>query len=132
LIGVLVNDSLVFINTFNRRLKEGVAFEEALYKTGLSRFRPIFLTSVTTVAGLGPLILEKSFQAQFLIPMAISIAYGLAAATVLTLLVLPTLLIIVNRIKVYGKWLWQGQKPEPESVEAAVRETNKEYFDEYV
>lgn len=132
LIGVLVNDSLVFISTFNRRLKEGKAFEEALYQTGLSRFRPIFLTSVTTVAGLGPLILEKSFQAQFLIPMAISIAYGLAAATVLTLLVLPTLLIIINRVKVYTKWLWQGQRPEPESVEAAVKETKAEFLDEYV
>ena len=64
--------------------------------------------------------------------MAIAIAYGLAAATVLTLLVLPTLLIIVNRVKVYTKWLWKGQKPEPESVEAAVKETKAEFQDQYV
>jgi len=131
LIGVLVNDSLVFINTLNRRLREGMEYEEAIFNTGVSRFRPIILTSITTIAGLGPLILEKSFQAQFLVPMAVSIAYGLAAGTFLTLLLLPTLLIIMNRLKVYLHWLWVGKKPANETVEAAVKESKNEYYNEY-
>jgi len=92
LVGIVVNDSLVFVNAFNRRLKKGLTFSEALYTAGISRFRPVLLTSVTTIAGLTPLIFETSFQAQFLAPMAISIAYGLLFGTFLTLLMLPSML----------------------------------------
>ncbi|MEM6724594.1 MAG: efflux RND transporter permease subunit, partial [Bacteroidota bacterium] len=119
LIGVLVNDALVFVTAYNIRIKDGMEQMEAMYETGLSRFRPILLTSVTTIAGLGPLILNKSFQAQFLIPMAISIAFGLLVVTFIILIILPVLLIIVNRYKVYTIWMWEGVKPSFNSVEPA-------------
>ena len=90
----MVNDGLVLIGKFNSNLKSGMLFDDALFDAGKSRFRAIFLTSITTIAGLAPLILEKSRQAQFLIPMAIAIAYGIAVATILTLIVLPILLIV--------------------------------------
>jgi multidrug efflux pump subunit AcrB len=122
LIGVMVNDSLVFINSLNINLKKGMDFRKAVYESGVSRFRPILLTSITTIAGLGPLILEKSLQAQFLVPMAISIAYGLIVSTVLMLILLPVLLIFFNDMRVYIKWLWEGKKPSREEVEPAVKE----------
>jgi Cu/Ag efflux pump CusA len=95
-------------------------YDDALIAAGQSRFRAIFLTSLTTVAGLAPLIFEKSRQAQFLIPMAISIAYGIAIATVLTLIMLPMLLSTSNWIKVNMKWLITGNKVSKEEVERAV------------
>jgi len=122
LIGIMVNDGLVLISKLNAYLKEGHKFDEALLKAGESRFRAIFLTSITTIAGLSPLILEKSRQAQFLIPMAVSVAYGIAIATVLTLVMLPMLLSMTNWAKVRIGWLWDGQKPSQESVEPAVLE----------
>jgi multidrug efflux pump subunit AcrB len=126
LIGIVVNDGLVFISKFNSYLKEGHPYNEALLMAGTSRFRAIFLTSITTVAGLSPLIFETSRQAQFLIPMAISIAYGIAIATVLTLVMLPMLLSLSNGIKVHVKWLWTGTKPTSESVERAIKELKSE------
>lgn len=122
LIGVMVNDSLVLVSSLNGYLKDGMPFNKALYETGVSRFRPILLTSLTTIAGLGPLIVEKSLQAQFLIPMAISIAYGLLVATAIMLLLLPVFLSFVNDLRIYANWLWEGKKPSEEQVEPAVRE----------
>ncbi len=122
LIGIMVNDGLVLIAKFNQYLKEGMKFEQAILTAGKSRFRAIFLTSLTTIAGLSPLIFETSRQAQFLIPMAISIAYGIGIATVLTLVMLPMLLATGNTIKVHFSWLWKGQKPEREAVERAIKE----------
>jgi multidrug efflux pump subunit AcrB len=124
LIGIVVNDGLVLIGKFNSNLRAGMKFDDALLEAGKSRFRPIFLTSITTVAGLGPLIFEKSLQAQFLIPMAVSIAYGILVATLLTLVFLPMLLAFGNTMKVWPLWLWTGTKPEKESVERAVKELN--------
>lgn len=129
LIGIMVNDGLVLISKFNMYLKEGVSYDEALIKAGTSRFRAIFLTSLTTIAGLAPLIFETSRQAQFLIPMAISIAYGIAVATVLTLVVLPILLSFSNGIKVNAFWLWNGKKPTNEEVERAIIELEAENED---
>ncbi len=126
LIGIMVNDGLVLIGKFNSFLKDGMPFDEALVEAGSSRFRAIFLTSLTTVAGLAPLILEKSRQAQFLIPMAISIAYGIAIATILTLLFLPILLSTSNSLKVGFKWLRTGNKITKEEVERAVIEQKNE------
>ncbi|MGB2129611.1 MAG: efflux RND transporter permease subunit [Flavicella sp.] len=126
LIGIMVNDGLVLISKFNGFLKKGMTFDEALYEAGRSRFRAIFLTTITTVAGLTPLIFETSRQAQFLIPMAISIAYGIVVATFLTLLTLPILLSAFNLMKVYIIWLWEGKKPSRESVERAVKELEVE------
>ena len=126
LIGIMVNDGLVLIGKFNVNLREGMKFDDAMYEAGKSRFRAIFLTSITTIAGLAPLLLEKSRQAQFLKPMAISIAYGIAFATVLTLLMLPLFLSFANRIKVSGKWLVTGNKITNEEVERAIKELEEE------
>ena len=126
LIGIVVNDGLVLIGKFNLYLKEGKPFNEALVAAGSSRFRPILLTSLTTIAGLAPLIFETSRQAQFLIPMAISIAYGIFIATFLTLLMLPLLLHTSNSLKVGQKWLFTGIKPTREDVERAVKEEFEE------
>ncbi|MFK5857515.1 MAG: efflux RND transporter permease subunit [Bacteroidota bacterium] len=126
LIGIIVNDGLVLISKFNLYMKEGMPFKEAVYQAGVSRFRAIFLTSVTTVAGLSPLILEKSFQAQFLIPMAVSIAYGISAATVLTLVLLPVLLVTLNNFKRALYYVWEGKWVVPETFEPAIRELKAE------
>jgi len=138
LIGIMVNDGLVLISKFNSNLKLGMKFDDALAEACKSRFRAIFLTTITTVAGLTPLIFEKSLQAQFLIPMAISIVYGIMIATVLTLLLLPIFLSTVNSIKVGALWFWDSDKwafwttPKPsyESVERAVKELNAEHEEE--
>lgn len=122
LVGIMVNDGLVLIEKFNGYLKTGMKFDDALIAAGKSRFRAIFLTSLTTVAGLAPLLLEKSRQAQFLKPMAVSISYGIIVSTILTLVMLPLLLSIGNTIKVYTAWLKTGIKPTREEVERAIIE----------
>jgi multidrug efflux pump subunit AcrB len=96
--GIVVNDSLILIDFINRAIRSGVAVDTAVIQSGKARFRPVLLTSVTTIAGLFPLLLERSFQAQFLVPMAVSICFGLLAATVLTLLYVPALYLIVRDI----------------------------------
>ena len=126
LIGIMVNDGLVLIGKFNTNLREGMTFDLALSEAGKSRFRAIFLTSLTTVAGLAPLLLEKSRQAQFLKPMAISISFGIAYATVLTLLVLPLFLSFSNSIKKNAKWLATGNDVTKEEVERAIKEQKEE------
>jgi multidrug efflux pump subunit AcrB len=129
LIGIMVNDGLVLIEKFNRFLKDGLSFDEALYQAGRSRFRAIFLTSLTTIMGMVPLIFETSRQAQFLKPMAISISYGIGIATVLTLLLLPIYLSFVNSVKVFFKWLFTGKEVSREEVERIVIEKNSNYDD---
>lgn len=130
LVGIMVNDGLVLISKFNSYLREGMEFKTALYEAGRARFRAIFLTSLTTIAGLAPLLLEKSRQAQFLKPMAISISYGIAVATVLTLLLLPLLLSISNNIKTGTIWLASGKKASSEDVERAIKEQREEELHE--
>ena len=122
LIGIVVNDSLVFVSAFNRYMARGEKFKEALINAGVNRFRPVILTTLTTVAGLGPLIFEPSTQAQFLSPMAISIAYGLLVGTGLTLTLLPALLSVANMTKVKAARLFGNKNITPEEVEPAVRE----------
>ncbi|WP_373075303.1 efflux RND transporter permease subunit, partial [Zeaxanthinibacter enoshimensis] len=126
LIGIMVNDGLVLISKFNTNLRGGMKFDDAIFEAGKSRFRAIFLTSITTIAGLAPLLLEKSRQAQFLKPMAISIAYGIGFATVLTLLLLPLFLAFSNRYKVTVKWLRTGEEISREEVERAIKEQKEE------
>jgi len=118
---------LVFITTFNDKIREGKTLEVAVVETGKSRFRPILLTSITTIAGLAPLILEKSFQAQFLIPMAISVAYGLLIGTFILLVLIPALLMISNRIKRTAMSLYEGESITAEIVEPASPD-RKSYF----
>lgn len=126
LVGIIVNDGLVFIATYNNYLRDGKDQMDALYRAGLSRFRPIVLTSFTTFAGLAPLLLEKSLQAQFLIPMAISVSFGLLAATVVLLVLLPSLLVMLNRFRIYTTLLWNGHKPAYREVEPAFKELDPE------
>ena len=98
--GVVVNDSLVMVDFINRYKREdGKTSLEAALAAGPRRFRPILLTSITTFVGLFPLLIEKSVQAQFLIPMAISLAYGVLFATLITLILVPTSYLIIEDIK---------------------------------
>jgi multidrug efflux pump subunit AcrB len=96
LTGVVVNDSLLLINFINLRRREGADFHSAVVEAAKRRFRPIVLTSLTTSLGLTPIILEKSMQAQFLIPMAISLGFGILFATLITLLLVPSLYLILE------------------------------------
>jgi multidrug efflux pump subunit AcrB len=89
--GVVVNDSLILMDMINRLRAQGMAVNQAIIAAGQRRFRPIMFTTLTTCAGLGPIISEKSLQAQFLIPMAISLAFGVTFATLITLVVVPAL-----------------------------------------
>ena len=89
LTGVVVNDSLVMVDFINRYRAEGNSIKDAVLEAGPRRFRPIFLTSLTTFVGLVPLILEKSTQAKFMIPMAVSLSFGVLFATAITLLLVP-------------------------------------------
>lgn len=90
--GIVINDSLVMLTTYNQFRREGMATSESLVKAGTSRFRAIFLTTVTTVCGLMPLLTETSEQAQYLIPAAISLAFGELFATPITLCLIPLLI----------------------------------------
>jgi len=101
--GVVINDSLLLIDQVNRNRRQGQDLFQAVIDGGIRRFRPILLTSLTTFFGLMPMILETSVQAQFLIPMAISLGFGIMFATGITLLLIPTLYIILEDLrKVFG------------------------------
>lgn len=121
--GIVVNGSLILVDYYNRERELGKPVREALVEAGKRRLRPIFLTTITTVCGLTPLMLERSFQAQFLIPMAIAIAFGLISATVLILMVLPCMLVVLDDLKGVGHYLWFGERrPPAEAKPAAVAE----------
>lgn len=120
--GIVINDAVVFVARFNLNLKEGMKVRKAVVQAGLARFRPIVLTSITTVAGLYPLILAQSRQAQFLIPMAISVVYGVLFGTLFILLFLPSILLAMNELRRLLYWFWNGERVAPELVEPAVRE----------
>ncbi len=96
--GVVINDSIVLIDFINTRVRAGNSLLDALTQAGERRFRPIMLTSLTTIAGLIPLMLERSFQAQLMIPMAASLAFGLMLATFLVLILVPVFYMIYYRI----------------------------------
>jgi multidrug efflux pump subunit AcrB len=99
LTGVVVNDSLVLVDFVNRLRASGLSVQEAIREAGMVRFRPIILTTVTTFAGLTPLLLERSLQARFLIPMAVSLAFGVVFATFITLILVPVSYQILEDIK---------------------------------
>ena len=98
LAGVVVNDSLVMVDFINQQRAMGLSVQKAIREAGVARFRPILLTSVTTFAGLSPILLEKSLQAQFLIPMATSLGFGVLFATFITLILVPVLYNIIEDI----------------------------------
>ncbi|MBN1446674.1 MAG: efflux RND transporter permease subunit [Bacteroidetes bacterium] len=123
LTGIIINDSIVFIDQINRNLRNGVPLYDAVYTAGLSRLRPILLTTITTAAGLGPLILETSRQAQFLIPMAISVAYGLVFGTFILLMVLPAAFLVANKLRVlWAQFILRRKGIRLEELEPAVKE----------
>jgi len=99
--GVVVNDSLVLVDYINQKCNEGVSLKEAVYTAGGRRFRPVLLTSLTTFAGLVPLLFETSTQAQFLIPMAVSLGFGILFATLITLFIVPINYLILEDFKGY-------------------------------
>jgi multidrug efflux pump subunit AcrB len=101
--GVVVNDALVLIDFANRLVRGGMPVKDAIRAAGIQRFRPIILTTLTTCGGLAPMITETSFQAQFLIPMAISLGFGLFFATLITLGLVPCLYLILEDIKNFLK-----------------------------
>ncbi len=96
LTGVVVNDSLILIDFSNRRRKSGLTAFNAIHASGIHRFRPIILTTLTTFGGLSPMIMETSRQARFMIPMAISLGFGIVFATLITLVLVPALYMILE------------------------------------
>ncbi|WP_116126409.1 efflux RND transporter permease subunit [Lewinella sp. IMCC34183] len=129
LVGIIVNDGLVFIATFNDNIRGGMTMMDALNEAGRSRFRPILLTSLTTFAGLAPLLLETSRQAQFLIPMAVSVAFGLLASTAVLLLLLPALMVLLNRLRVAMRRMSTGETVAYHEVEPAYQELDESGYD---
>ena len=117
LIGILVNDAIVMLDRYNRNLEEGMNMKDAVIRAGKSRFRAIILTTITTFVGLAPLIFEKSFQAQFLVPMAISVAFGVLFSTTILLLYFPSLILYFNDMRRARWWLWIGGKIPPSKIE---------------
>jgi multidrug efflux pump subunit AcrB len=110
--GVVVNDSLILVDYVNRHRRHGVSLLQVVKDSGKARFRPILLTSLTTFGGLTPLLLEKSLQAQFLIPMAISLAYGVIFATFITLVLVPAQYLILEDFKKFFEWIIGKDKAE--------------------
>ncbi|MDT8323430.1 MAG: efflux RND transporter permease subunit, partial [Bacteroidota bacterium] len=123
LTGIIINDSIVLVDQINRNLRAGRPLFEAVHEAGLSRLRPILLTTLTTSVGLAPLILETSRQAQFLIPMAVSVAYGLAFGTFILLMVLPASFLILNKFRVlHARFILRNTEVTAEELEPAVKE----------
>lgn len=119
LAGIVVNDSLVLVDFVNQRLKEGSRLVDAVAAAGEARFRAVVLTSMTTALGLLPLLAERSSQAQALKPLAVSIAFGLIFATVLTLFVVPALILLLDDLRRVAYWLrYGGTFPAPDTIGA--------------
>jgi multidrug efflux pump subunit AcrB len=115
LAGVAVNGSLIIVDFMNRLRREGVPIHDALVRAGLSRFRPVLLTSLTTFAGLTPLLLERSVQAQFLIPMAVSLGFGVLYCTFTTLLLVPVQYLIAEDLReVVRRWIGRSEVEPPD------------------
>jgi len=118
LAGVVVNDSIILVDFINRARQAGVSAYEAVITSGKERFRPIILTSLTTAAGLMPIMLETSF----VIPMAISLSFGIIFATIITLFLIPSLYLLqedFGGLMVEAKNLLLNREPEQEAVAGA-------------
>ncbi len=130
LAGVVVNDSLVMVDFINQRVRAGDDLHESVIRSGTKRFRPILLTSLTTFVGLMPLLFDRSLQAQFLIPMATSLAFGILFATAITLYLIPTAYLAAEDIRTHvGRaWAWyrrpfRRSSPSPSPAAEPVSET---------
>ncbi len=121
--GVVVNDSIVLVDYINRKRREGLPLERALREAGVRRFRPIWLTSLTTFAGLTPLLLARSVQAKFMVPMAVSLAFGVVGATFITLAIVPASYLILQDVKKAGLRML-GRSPAPVATTSGLDETN--------
>lgn len=104
--GVIINDAVVFLSKYNSLLLEGKKVTEAAYLAGIARFRAIVLTTITTTVGLYPIILERSFQAQFLVPMAVALAYGVLIGTGFILVFFPVIILVLNDLKRYTRFVY--------------------------
>ena len=120
--GVVVNSSLVLIDLANRNVSKGMSHAQAVHAAGLQRFRPILLTTLTTFGGLMPMILEKSVQAKMMIPMAISLGFGVLFATLITLLMVPGLYLIIEDI---GRLFGRGKVQQHETLPAILTSADK-------
>lgn len=118
--GVIINDAIVFVAKYNQNLEKGMKILDAIKNAGISRFRAIFLTTVTTTAGLMPLILENSPDARMLIPMAIALAYGILFGTFFILTILPVIMVITNKATLGFRQLRSKETLAAEDVETAV------------
>ncbi|MBK1645696.1 acriflavin resistance protein [Thiocapsa imhoffii] len=107
--GIVINDSIILVKFYQELLDQGMANQDALIEASCQRLRAVLLTSLTTIAGLTPLLFEQSVQAQFLIPMATSIAFGLAFATLLILFVIPAMLSIHDSLHARFARLWRAE-----------------------
>ncbi len=116
LVGVVVNDSLVLVDYINQKRKQGSSLSASVLDAGTARFRPVILTSLTTFFGLLPLMFEKSVQAQFLITMGISLAFGILFATVITLVMIPANVMIVDDIRQFLKSVFSDTAEQTETV----------------
>ena len=121
LCGVAVNDAIVFVEQINIGIKEGKTVKQSLEEAGPKRFRAIVLTTVTTVCGLAPLLLEKSLKAYSIIPMAISMSFGLIFGTLITLFFVPILFQYLNTLRRICAWIVSGRYPRAEEVEPSFR-----------
>lgn len=123
LAGVVVNNSLILVDFVNRAREQGLSVRQAAIDSGCYRFRAIILTSLTTFVGLVPIILERSLQAQIVIPMATSLAFGILFSTVVTLILVPLLYIILDDAKRTGSrffhWWWRPKKAEDMHIDTA-------------
>jgi multidrug efflux pump subunit AcrB len=119
LAGVVVNDSLIMVSFVNNAREEGVPLNQAIIESGTKRFRAIVLTSVTTAAGLMPIMLEGSLQAQYVIPMAISLSFGIVFATVITLFLVPALYMLQLDFLAQSRRLWGFLLGRTESTESS-------------
>lgn len=115
LTGVVVNDSLIMIDLINRERGEGILLRQVIRDSVVRRFRPIMLTTLTTFGGLVPMMLEKSMQARFLIPMAVSLAFGVLFATMITLILVPSLYMILEDARNAFIRVFRGKKQQDES-----------------
>jgi multidrug efflux pump subunit AcrB len=102
LAGIVVNDSIILVTTIDERIRGGEHFKDAVINGTCDRLRAVILTSLTTIGGLTPLLFERSFQAQFLVPMAITLVFGLMVTTFLVLLIIPSMIAVQGDI---GQWL---------------------------
>lgn len=129
LAGVVVNDSLVMVDYVNKARAAGTDLRYAVLDAGCRRFRAITLTSLTTFFGLLPIVLEKSLQAKIVIPMAISLAFGIIFATVITLLLVPCLYLILADTKrgLLTMLSWYGLAKPPEPKTTDTREALEDY-----